>query len=231
MLNSLLYCVAIANRAWASCCAARSSNVASLTSTITRMIVPVKANGVLYRSDTGEQVSQPMSKLSFRWLSPDPYLGSMSLADPQSLNRYSYVRNAPVRLIDLLGLNDTDSRQRREPSENAGDFGSTHCGLDGIVIGCQLGNQLLQAGEVFPCFGRCGSTSKVGDHLLYLLDFWSSAVRRGRGAFSISAGADWVDMGTFTSWQQAVGRFGSTGLPERRRQTVHMVPSRHSALI
>jgi hypothetical protein len=39
-------------------------NVVSLTSTITRMIVPVKANGVLYRSETGEQVSQPMSSCS-----------------------------------------------------------------------------------------------------------------------------------------------------------------------
>jgi len=42
------YCVAIASRARAWCCAARSSNVASLMSTITLWMVPVKANGVSY---------------------------------------------------------------------------------------------------------------------------------------------------------------------------------------
>ncbi len=37
-----------------------------------------------------------------RFSSPDPLGGS--LADPQSLNRYAYVRNDPVNLIDPLGL-------------------------------------------------------------------------------------------------------------------------------
>lgn len=35
-------------------------------------------------------------------LSPDPILGS--IADPQSLNRYAYVLNDPMNLIDPLGL-------------------------------------------------------------------------------------------------------------------------------
>jgi hypothetical protein len=37
-------------------------------------------------------------------LSPDPYLGSMDLSNPQSLNRYSYVLNNPTNFIDPLGL-------------------------------------------------------------------------------------------------------------------------------
>lgn len=37
-------------------------------------------------------------------MSPDPYLGSMDLSNPQSLNRYSYVGNAPTNLTDPLGL-------------------------------------------------------------------------------------------------------------------------------
>ncbi|MBZ5524221.1 MAG: RHS repeat-associated core domain-containing protein [Acidobacteriia bacterium] len=40
-----------------------------------------------------------------RWTTPDPYLGSMDLAHPQSLNRYAYVLNNPVNLRDPLGLN------------------------------------------------------------------------------------------------------------------------------
>jgi RHS repeat-associated protein len=39
-----------------------------------------------------------------RWTSPDPYSGSMRIGDPQSLNRYSYVQNDPVNLVDPSGL-------------------------------------------------------------------------------------------------------------------------------
>jgi RHS repeat-associated protein len=41
-----------------------------------------------------------------RWTTPDPYLGSIDLANPQSLNRYAYVLNNPVNLRDPLGLAD-----------------------------------------------------------------------------------------------------------------------------
>jgi RHS repeat-associated protein len=39
-----------------------------------------------------------------RWTSPDPYKGSMSLASPQSFNRYSYVENQPTNFVDPSGL-------------------------------------------------------------------------------------------------------------------------------
>ena len=39
-----------------------------------------------------------------RWTSPDPYNGSISLGNPQSFNRYSYVQNDPVNFIDPSGL-------------------------------------------------------------------------------------------------------------------------------
>jgi len=37
-----------------------------------------------------------------RWMGPDPMAGDIT--DPQSLNRYSYVRNNPTNLTDPLGL-------------------------------------------------------------------------------------------------------------------------------
>ena len=41
-----------------------------------------------------------------RWPSPDPAgMSSVSLSDPQTLNRYAYVRNSPLNSIDALGLN------------------------------------------------------------------------------------------------------------------------------
>jgi RHS repeat-associated protein len=39
-----------------------------------------------------------------RWSSPDPYKGSMSLGNPQSFNRYSYVENQPTNYVDPSGL-------------------------------------------------------------------------------------------------------------------------------
>ncbi len=39
-----------------------------------------------------------------RWMSPDPYSGSYNLSNPQSFNRYSYVLNNPLALIDPFGL-------------------------------------------------------------------------------------------------------------------------------
>jgi len=39
-----------------------------------------------------------------RFLSPDPWLGSMHLDNPQSLNRYVYVLNNPLRFVDPDGL-------------------------------------------------------------------------------------------------------------------------------
>ena len=40
-----------------------------------------------------------------RWTSPDLYNGSMNLASPQSLNRYSYVESQPTNFVDPTGLN------------------------------------------------------------------------------------------------------------------------------
>ncbi len=39
-----------------------------------------------------------------RWTSPDPYGGSMSIGDPQSFNRFSYVGADPVNYVDPSGL-------------------------------------------------------------------------------------------------------------------------------
>jgi RHS repeat-associated protein len=54
---------------------------------------------------------------SGRWTAPDPYTGSMTLADPQSLNRYTYVNNNPVNAVDPLGLklqDIIDAEQRHD---------------------------------------------------------------------------------------------------------------------
>jgi RHS repeat-associated protein len=45
-----------------------------------------------------------------RWISPDPAgLGAVKLTNPQSWNRYAYVLNNPLRLIDAMGLCSSDN--------------------------------------------------------------------------------------------------------------------------
>ena len=57
-----------------------------------------------YSSDTDHAQFRQYSSTPGRWMSPDPYDGSYNPLDPQSLNRYSYALNNPVRFVDPLGL-------------------------------------------------------------------------------------------------------------------------------
>lgn len=58
--------------------------------------------------DTGSNLYDFMYReygIQGRWPSPDPLdTGAFNLADPQSLDLYSYVRNSPMSLVDPLGL-------------------------------------------------------------------------------------------------------------------------------
>ena len=60
-----------------------------------------------YQRD-GNSSDEAMFRRYNRWWSrfdqPDPYDASYELTDPQSFNRYAYVRNDPVNLIDPRGL-------------------------------------------------------------------------------------------------------------------------------
>lgn len=84
-----------------------------------------------------------------RWTSPDPYPGSMSLGDPQSFNRYAYVLNDPVNLIDPTGLEVCGGA----PGNNCNVVGSSPGGSGGIggiggLLGVTLYEELIGIGEV-----------------------------------------------------------------------------------
>ncbi|MCV5977641.1 hypothetical protein OFO29_35440, partial [Escherichia coli] len=65
-----------------------------------------------YRYTTYERVGNGVDQALMRsyhgWHSrfdqPDPWAGSYDLTDPQSFNRYAYVRNDPVNFVDPSGL-------------------------------------------------------------------------------------------------------------------------------
>jgi RHS repeat-associated protein len=66
--------------------------------------------------------------LSARWTAPDPYRGSMSVEDPQSLNRYTYVDNDPVNKVDPTGLMPMMPDASTSWSDVAGSFWGTSFG-------------------------------------------------------------------------------------------------------
>lgn len=49
-------------------------------------------------------MSRRYSRSQARFEQPDPYGGSYDLSDPQSFNRYAYVKNDPVNFVDPSGL-------------------------------------------------------------------------------------------------------------------------------
>src|SRR6185437_11241648 len=64
--------------------------------------------GYEYDSDTGYNYALARFDAG-RWgrfMSPDPYLGSMGITDPQSLNRYTYALDNPLMFTDPLGLDN-----------------------------------------------------------------------------------------------------------------------------
>ncbi|HEY2496730.1 MAG TPA: RHS repeat-associated core domain-containing protein [Candidatus Angelobacter sp.] len=64
--------------------------------------------GYEYDSDTGYNYANVRFEAG-RWgrfLSADPYLGSINITNPQSLNRYAYVTNNPMNLVDPSGMDD-----------------------------------------------------------------------------------------------------------------------------
>ena len=55
-------------------------------------------------SNTDHAQFRNYSSTQGRWLSPDPYSGSYDPSNPQSFNRYAYVMNNPLSLVDPSGL-------------------------------------------------------------------------------------------------------------------------------
>jgi hypothetical protein len=69
-----------------------------------------------------------MSSAQGRFTSPDPYMPSADVKDPQSWNRYVYTRNNPLRFVDPNGLDwkDLSEEQRRVFQTYADNYNKTN---------------------------------------------------------------------------------------------------------
>ncbi|MGA2890644.1 MAG: RHS repeat-associated core domain-containing protein [Terracidiphilus sp.] len=76
-----------------------------------------------HASGTDHAQFRQYSPAQGRWMRPDPYMGSYRIGNPQSFNRYSYVRNNPVSRIDRLGLEDSSDGGDGGDGDNGGGGG------------------------------------------------------------------------------------------------------------
>lgn len=94
-------------------------------------------------SNTHHGQFRQYSQTQGRWLSPDPYDGSYRMTDPQSLNRYTYVKNNALGRTDSSGLcEDCDGY--------GGDNGPTD-GSDGDGNNGAPGAGIAAAPPYVPC--------------------------------------------------------------------------------
>ncbi len=131
----------------------------------------------------GNGTDEAMFRRYNRWHSrfdqPDPYDGSYVLTDPQSFNRYSYVENAPVNLVDPTGL---------EPPV---------CMVDGTQVNCGPAFGFVNSGD-----GVLGPLDRThcDDRLGRFVDFVAIA---GAGGTANRMGTPrlllyrWLDLGAY----------------------------------
>jgi len=70
-----------------------------------------------------------------RWMTTDPYRGSMDFSNPQSLNRYAYVADNPASFKDTKGLSSN----------------STECYIDNQPYPCEVADDFTNGGATVQC--------------------------------------------------------------------------------
>lgn len=97
-----------------------------------------------------------------RFMSVDPMAGD--IRDPQTLNRYAYVRNNPVNLTDPSGLWSTASWFRGDQTIQSNPYTKRQCSVDGAITACRMAFSLMGAGAAVWCPDNdCSNVIQVTD--------------------------------------------------------------------
>jgi RHS repeat-associated protein len=140
-----------------------------------------------------------------RFTSPDPLLASGRLANPQTWNRYAYVLNNPLRLVDPNGMEDHEALPTGQDAENPGpidppqelvaeimnDLSNVTYTLDG-----QVGTGVMQIDQ------------KVNDELSAAL---AESFGRGVGTGTLASATNGLVVPMTVGSQASVGLSGSVG--------------------
>ena len=108
-----------------------------------------------------------------RWPSPDPAgLSSVHLRDPQTWNRYAYVRNSPLAIVDPTGEHLFTIQELEAGADLGGGPGSGGwCTIDGAYYGCggpAFGIIPGEGAEV-PCPNNiCDGFTKSGQYFQFV---------------------------------------------------------------
>jgi RHS repeat-associated protein len=133
-------------------------------------------------TSTNETMYRFYSQNLGRWFSPDPVGGDIT--NPQSLNRYAYVLNNPVTLVDPLGLGQCPpgtawvscNPEAAAQSNVGGLMGTLYSGLamgdscyiDGILTNCAMVFGLLGSGAGVQCPNNDCSGMLLAGNGIYL---------------------------------------------------------------
>lgn len=119
-----------------------------------------------------------------RFTSPDPLMSSAKVKNPQTFNRYSYVLNNPINLIDPLGLSPGCPEGKKCEKDDDGNEYYTEDGIR-IYVGGDVGAVTVNAedtpvtpGYVFPV---------VPEKVVEKLPWWKKYITRpiGNGAKTV----------------------------------------------
>jgi RHS repeat-associated protein len=116
-----------------------------------------------------------LSTTQGRWATSDPAgLGAVSAADPQTWNRYAYVRSSPASRIDPVGTVDINPGISMYLEMGGGGM---DCNMDGLTTPCGVVYAVLQGGGGVACPYKNCMIITADNRLAY---FWASTNGPGR---------------------------------------------------
>jgi RHS repeat-associated protein len=156
--------------------------------------------------------AREFAQASGRWPSPDPLgLGSVNPSDPQTWNRYAYVRNSPLSFTDPSGM----FLRVYVPIFGGGGFGSMFglgdgfgddldCTVDGVDTAC--GSVAgLGSGQYVACpFNNCTEQNTSGQQVQFAAPLGGEAGYYALGQAGTGAQPATITMATSSAPQEQV---------------------------